>query len=87
MRQCHVCGLLQKELRSIIKKSGHYCIQGVMCVLPKAREVIDEKESVLLPMVEAATTECSVKRTQLQCVPSESASANPKKSRQGRGHV
>jgi len=36
-------------------------------------------------MVEAATTECSVKRTQLQCVPSESACANPKKSRQGRG--
>jgi len=85
VRQCHVCGLLQKELRSIIKKIGYYCIQGVMCVLPKAREVIDEKESVLLPMVEAATTECSVKRTQLQCVPSESASANPKKSRQGRG--
>ena len=51
----------------------------------ESTRVIDEKESVLLPMVEAATTECSVKRTQLQCVPSESASANPKKSRQGGG--
>ena len=26
MRQCHVHGVLEKELKSIIRKSGHYCI-------------------------------------------------------------
>ena len=36
IRQCHVIGFIDKELKSIIKKSGHYAIQGVLYVLPKA---------------------------------------------------
>ena len=32
IRQCHVLGLVQKQLRSVIKKSEHYSIQGILVV-------------------------------------------------------
>ena len=38
IRPCHVIGFIDKELKSIIKKSGHYAIQGVLHVLPKAHK-------------------------------------------------
>ena len=37
-QECHVTSFIEKELKSIIKKSGHYAIQGVLHVLPKAHE-------------------------------------------------
>jgi len=40
MSQCHVHGVVEKELRSIIKKNGHYCIQGLFRVLPKGRDMV-----------------------------------------------
>ena len=51
MRQCHVLGLLRKELRSILKRSGHYSIQGVMVVLAKARNLLSLDVSLLLPCI------------------------------------
>ena len=48
IRQCHVTGYVQKELKCIIKKSGHYAIQGVLHVLPKAQMVLDEDNPVVL---------------------------------------
>ena len=43
---CHVLGLVQKQLRSVIKKSEHYSIQGVLVVQDKGREVAADKKNV-----------------------------------------
>ena len=48
IRQCHVVGLIEKELKSIIKKSGHYAIQGVLHVLPKAHMELDKENPMVL---------------------------------------
>ncbi len=57
IRQCHVLGLVHKDLRSVIKKSEHYSIQGIVVVQKGGREVAAEKKSVLLPQSES--TACS----------------------------
>ena len=49
IRQCHVLGLVQKQLWSVIKKSEHYSIQGILVVQDKGREVAADRKSVLLP--------------------------------------
>ena len=41
-------GYIEKELKSIIKKSGHYAIQGVLHVLPKAHEELGKDNPVVL---------------------------------------
>ena len=70
IRQCHVAGYVNKELKSIIKKSGHYAIQGVYHVLPKAiDEISNEDTSVLLcraPSVEEMSCSESVQSTSRQ---------------------
>ena len=48
IRQCHVTSVIEKELKSIIKKSGHYAIQGVLHVLPKAHEELAKDNPVVL---------------------------------------
>ena len=45
--QCHVMGFIEKELKSIIKKSGHYAIQGVLNVLPKAYKELAKDNPVV----------------------------------------
>ena len=49
IRQCHILGLVQKQLRSVIKKSEHYSIQGILLVQDKGQEVAADRRSVLLP--------------------------------------
>ena len=51
IRQCHVMSYVEKELRSIIKKSGHYAIQGVIRVLPQAEKKLSE-DSLTVMMCE-----------------------------------
>ena len=48
IRQCHVAGYVDKQLKSIIKKSGHYSIQGVYHVLPKANKDLASEDSHIL---------------------------------------
>jgi len=59
MRQCHVEGVVEKQLRSIIKKSGHYCIQGLFHVLPKGRDIVQQRTPFLLPSSTAMVTQHS----------------------------
>ena len=47
MRQCHVKGVVEKQLKSIINKSGHYCIQGIFHVLPKGRNIVQQRSPFL----------------------------------------
>ncbi len=83
MRQCHVSGLLQKQLRSIIKKSGHYCVQGIICVLPKARAIIAGKKTLILPVVENG--DGNSHKAQKGQATTGTTSINSKTSRQGKG--
>ena len=55
IRQCHVTGYIQKELKCIIKKSSHYAIQGVLNVLPKAHKVLEGDNPIVL-MNEGSTS-------------------------------
>ena len=59
MRQCHVEGIVEKELKSIIKKSEHYCIQGMFHVLPKGRDIVQQQSPFLLPSPAAMVTQHS----------------------------
>ena len=49
IRQCNVISLVQLELKSMIKGSGLYTVNGVYYVTPKGREALVESESLLLP--------------------------------------
>jgi len=49
-----VIGYVEKELRSIIKKSGHYAIQGILKVLPQAHEELS-KDSLSVMMCEGTS--------------------------------
>ena len=45
IHQCHVLGLVQKQLRSVIKKSEHHSIQGTLVIQDKGREVAADRKS------------------------------------------
>jgi len=45
VRQCHVLGLVQKQLRY---KSEHYSIQGVIVVEEKGRDVAANQKSAIM---------------------------------------
>ena len=48
IRQCHVLGLVNKELRSIIKKNRHYGIQGIICETVSGRKCIEQDQELLM---------------------------------------
>ena len=49
IKQCNVISLVQLELKSMIKGSGLYAVNGVYYVTPKGREVLSGSEPLLLP--------------------------------------
>ena len=49
LRQASVSGVLERELKSLIKKKGHYYIQGLYKVTPKGRETLLNSESFSVP--------------------------------------
>ncbi len=56
MRQCSVNKLVDMELRSMIKCSGHYSVYGVYLPTTKGREAINSGEPVLLPQIESSNS-------------------------------
>ena len=48
-RQSAASGALERELKSLIKKSGHYCIQGLYHISPRGREILLNSESFNVP--------------------------------------
>ena len=48
IKQCHVTGFIEKKLKTIIKKSGHYAVQEVLHVLPKAHEELAKDNPMIL---------------------------------------
>ena len=85
IRQCHVAGYVDKQLKSIIKKSGHYSIQGVYHVLTKANKDLASEDSRILlykaPEGEITSQNTSTKKS--RCNNSEPGKAQS--SRVGKG--
>ncbi len=52
--ECHVLGLVEKQLRSVIEKCGHHSIQGIIVVQEEGRDVAVNRKSVLLPQAAAS---------------------------------
>ena len=50
MRQCHVLGLVQRELKSIKKQSQHYSVQGFYKISSKGAEFIKNGDKLLIPI-------------------------------------
>lgn len=50
IKQCHVSSLVQLELKSMIKSIGHYAVQGVYYRLPKGRKLVEDGDTLLLPI-------------------------------------
>ena len=68
IRQCNVISLVQLELKSMIKGSGLYTVNGVYYVTPKGREALVESESLLLPDKSTDGKETSSATAQGGCV-------------------
>ena len=49
---CHVYGLVQRQLQSIINRTGSYSIEGLYKVTHKGRLYIEEGKRLLVPLVE-----------------------------------
>ena len=49
IRKCHVLGLAKKQLRSIIKKSQHYGIQGIINKTDGGISALESGQQLLLP--------------------------------------
>ena len=55
IRKCHVLGVVRKELKSIIKQSQHYGIQGVICKTSNGEAVIESGETFMVYTSEYST--------------------------------
>ena len=49
MRQCHILGLVDYKLQSMIKRNGHYSVMGVLCPLPEGNLHLTENKPLSLP--------------------------------------
>ena len=51
MKQCHVAGFVNRKLKSMVKRSGHYSVFGIYEVTPKGRDWLskDEKDKIMMP--------------------------------------
>lgn len=85
IRQCHVAGYVDKQLKSIIKKSGHYSIQGVYRVLPKANEDLASEDSHILLYKAPEGDERSQKTSTGKSMSRNNESGKAQSSRVGKG--
>ena len=54
MRQCHVTGLVNRKLKSMVKRSGHYSVFGVYEVTQQGRDWLSDSNHnrSLMPSVD-----------------------------------
>ena len=50
MRQCHILGLVQRELKSIKKQSQQYSVQGFYKIPPKGTQFVQNGDKLLIPI-------------------------------------
>ena len=96
IRKCHVVGVANKDLRSIIKQSQHYSIQGIICKTEHGQALIDKQEAFLLPVIPSMhlssrttppsshiTSQTASPSSQSKCV--SSVKGTVKRDRKGKG--
>ena len=49
MKQCHVLGLVNYELQSLIKGNGHYAVMGVYSPSAEGKKSVTDSDPLLLP--------------------------------------
>ena len=59
MRACHVLGYVQRQLKSIIKHSGHYAIQPVYVPTALARSFLSKESALMLPVTSSLDASAS----------------------------
>ena len=59
MRACHVLGYVQRQLKSIIKHSGHYAIQPVYMPTALAQSFLSKESALMLPITSSLDTSAS----------------------------
>ena len=50
IRKCHVLGVVKKELKSIIKQSQHYGIQGIIYKTSEGETLLESGEKFMVPV-------------------------------------
>ena len=87
IRQCSTAQLITLELRSIIKSNGHYSVNAMYFPSEKGREVICNKEKVMLPNLQVSSGSNVVPRgnTTSACVVMISEKQPAKWKRNGKG--
>ena len=50
IQKCHVLGVVKKELKSIIKQSQHYGIQGIICKTSEGETLLESGKKFMVPM-------------------------------------
>ena len=89
MKQCHVVGLVNRKLKSVVKRSGHYSVFGKYEVTPKGRDWLsdEKKDSLMMPSCDTLDSTLSANPTASEAS-SEGVSENPlnsKRVRHGKG--
>ena len=86
MKQCHVAGLVNRKLKSMVKRSGHYSVFGIYEVTPKGRDWLsnDRKDEIMMPSTDASDSIISGSPSTSE-VSSEDNSENQKRVRHGKG--
>ena len=59
MRACHSIGLVERQLRLLIKQSGHYAIQAVYMPTTLGKVFAEEKRTLTLPSFQHMDTSSS----------------------------
>ena len=87
MRQCHVLGLVNKELKSIIKQSQHYGIQGVYFTTQHGKQLIEtgDKLEIKTNMFNLSNDKIVSQKGKATKGPSAANSTAEKKVRKGKG--
>ena len=67
-----IFGTANKELKSIIKQSKHYSVQGIICTTSKGYKIIQDGEKFVIPVVisDLQVDPChQVSSNTSQCIP------------------
>ena len=82
IRKCHVLGFAKKELKSIIKKSQHYGIQGIIQKTSEGMSVIEANQKLMLPLGKVPVA-CSTPNAMQSDAQGETSSAKPVRAGKG----
>ena len=87
MRQCHVLGLVERELKSIKKQSQHYSVQGLYKISSQGTQFINNGEKLSIPINKHNQVPSQTNPSKTTLTQNQPQSSNPptKRVRKGKG--